>query len=341
MSILITCADEYLGYALTSHFCNNPSVRPHLRVLCRDEKKCGQLRHQGVDVRSTDYKHPDILMLAMRNVAYLILVVGDHPDRVDQSRRILQLAARSGISSIILLSHIGALCANPSSTLRDYALVEDELYNADCAWTILRTDWLQQHFHLWTSYVEKKRAFPLPMDGSIEFSPIDIQDVCESAETLVTTSDCKGNKTMTGELQAQYAGQVYTLTGPRSVNGKTLLQSLSQATRFPRFQYHLMRPMDFQYYFSLLPKDVYFDARIKADQARLYQADNPRRPTYASVVFGFPSEKQVASMLDYFEWVGHTLSSICVPHVHLLTGNPPRSMDGFFTEHANSFKPLV
>ncbi|KAI8064444.1 hypothetical protein BC940DRAFT_276929 [Gongronella butleri] len=350
MSILITSADQFIGYAVTSHLARYARVRPHLRVLCQDEKPCGHLRTHGVDVRVSDYAHPHHLSLAMRNLAHLVLVVGDHPNRVDHARRILRVAARSGVPSIILVSHVGALCGSFNSSLRDYALIEEELCAMDCPWTILRLDWLQQSFHLWAAFIEKQRVFPLPMAPSVEFCPVDIQDVCECIDALVLTTGHGADETVVDqgrrvamELHDQHNGQVYTLTGPRMVDGKQLVQMMGTATGYPRFRYQMIRPMDLQYYLRFLQKDIHFDARLKKDKTRLHQASpmGADATAYRAIVFGLPSERQIQGILDYFDWIGSTSSSICVPHVHLLTGKPPRSMDAFFNEHANSFKPLV
>lgn len=149
--LLISNADSYLGHSLTSHLASDPQIRTQLRILCQDDTQCKNFKKQGIDVRKTDYVNPHYLSLAMRNVTHLVLVIGNHVDRVSHARTLCRVASRSGVGSILLLSHVGALCPNLTSSLMDYALVEDEIYNTDCAWTILR--------YKKTSYINNYNVF--------------------------------------------------------------------------------------------------------------------------------------------------------------------------------------
>ncbi|KAI8092728.1 uncharacterized protein BX664DRAFT_327983 [Halteromyces radiatus] len=338
--LLISNADQYIGHCITSHLAYDPNIRSQLRVLCQNLIPCKQFMNQDIDVHQVDYHHPHQLSVAMRNVDHLVLVIGDNKDRVIHAKRLCQVALRSGIKSIILVSHVGALCSNLTSSLSDFALVENEIYNADCAWTILRCDWIQQYFHLWTTYTEKNRSFPLPMDATTEFCPIDILDVCESVASLLLLQQKNNITKIVDALDDQHIGQVYTLTGPRMINGKKLMKSLINATHYSSYRFLQVRPMDLQYYLKYLPKDIWFDARLKRDRYRMHY-DDFGSYSYRSNIFGPPSDLQIQTFLDYFNWIFNTSSSICIPHVRLLTGKTPRSLDAFFKENANSFKPRV
>ncbi|KAI8328502.1 hypothetical protein BC941DRAFT_444804 [Chlamydoabsidia padenii] len=271
--LLISNADSYIGYSLTSHLASYPHLKCQLRVLCQDDTQCKNFRNQGIDVRKTDYTNPHQLSLAMRKVSHLVLVVGNQVNRVTHARNLCRVASRSGVNSIILLSHVGALCPNLTSSLMDYALVEDEIYNTDCAWTILRLDWIQQYFHLWSTYTERHRTFPLPIDVNTEFCPIDIQDVCECVSALLLDGTTINNVEIVDVLNDQHVGQVYTLTGSQMLDGKRLIQSLINATKYSAYRYTQIRPMDLQYYLEFLQKDILFDARLKNDQSRVIWDD--------------------------------------------------------------------
>ncbi|CAO3589317.1 unnamed protein product [Absidia cylindrospora] len=346
--LLISSADQYIGYCITSHLAQDPTVKSQLRILCQDDRLCMNFKNQGIDVRKTDYEHPHYLSLAMRNVDHMVLVIGNQVERVTYARNLCRVALRSGVKSIVLISNVGSLCPSLNSPLNDYALVEDEICNMDCAWTILRTDWIQQYFHLWASFAEKHRQFPLPMDASTEFCPIDIQDVCESISSLLLEKGSRNDGSKIGmttkvvdSLDDRHNGQVYTLTGPQMVNGKKLMRSLIDATHYSAYQYLQMRPMDLQYYLQFLQTDIYFDARLKRDRARVFR-DDFQSNGYRFNIIKQPtrSDIQIPEMIDYFDWVSSTSSSINVPHVYLLTGKSPRSLDAFFLENAISFKPL-
>ncbi|KAI8337635.1 hypothetical protein BC941DRAFT_39981 [Chlamydoabsidia padenii] len=336
--ILITNADHYIGHSITSHLCSHyPDIRSQLRILCQNDTQCAHFRKHGIDVRQVDYQHPHYLSLAMRKVDHVVLVVGSHMDRVTSAKNICRVAQRSGIKSIIPISHVGALCPDMTSSLMDYALIEEEIINTvDCAWTILRTDWIQQDFHLWTTHAERYRTFPLPINANTEFCPIDIQDVCESVSSLLLNQD--ETATIVDELDDLHVGQVYTLTGPQVVNGKDIIQSLVIATHYPTWRFMQIRPMDLRDYLYHLQTNIFFDARLKKDRARILMDDCG---TYRFNIIKAPSQsdQQVQDFLDYFDWVSHTSSSIFIPHVQLLTNKSPRSMDAFFLDNAISFKP--
>jgi hypothetical protein len=199
------------------------------------------------------------------------------------------------------------------------------------------------------------------MDAATEFCPIDIQDVCECVSALVL------DETATEILEAlddQHVGQVYTLTGAQMLDGKQLMQSLIDATHYSAFRYTHIRPMDLQYYLQFLQNDILFDARLKKDRSRII-GDDFTSHAYRLTITKAPSRSgkkkmllsgtfflgnqltlhcsfvdlQIQDFLDYFDWVARTSSSIDVPHVRLLTGKPPRSLEAFFLENANAFKP--
>lgn len=195
------------------------------------------------------------------------------------------------------------------------------------------------------------------MDAATEFCPIDIQDVCECIAALLLDETATE---IVEVLDDQHVGQVYTLTGAQMLDGKQLMQSLIDATHYSAFRYSHIRPMDLQYYLQFLQKDILFDARLKKDRSRVIGDDftthayrfnitkAPSRSGNTSPLLPFTAinspcfvlvDLQIQDFLDYFDWVARTSSSIDVPHVYLLTGKTPRSIEAFFLENANVFKP--
>lgn len=51
--------------------------------------------------------------------------------------------------------------------------------------------------------------------------------------------------------------------------------------------------------------------------------------------------KQIQTILDYFDWVQKTSSSVCVPHASMITNLSRKPLRLFFEENANMFKPRV
>ncbi|KAI9487916.1 hypothetical protein BDB00DRAFT_947798 [Zychaea mexicana] len=334
--ILITSADHYIGHCVTSHLARYDYLRKQLRVLCQDKAPCLNFVNKGIDVRQIDYMHPNDLALAFQGVDHMILAIGNEADRVACCERLCQAASRSGVKSIVCISHVGAVSSD-HETLGHYASIEDEVITSECQWTILRPDWIHQNFHFWSTHVEKNRHLPLPIPESAEICPLDITDLCRAVENLLITAD---KKDIRPELIDDHVGQVYTLTGPQAVNGKQLVYLLSKTTGFEKFEYRYVRPMDTAYYLDDLPKDIWFDARVKHEKSQIY-SDSLDGYDYRTRLLRAPTPTQTKTFLEYFDWVHNQAGSLCVPHVSIITALPPRSIRKFFQENANSFKPRI
>ncbi|CAO3651461.1 hypothetical protein BJ944DRAFT_271058 [Cunninghamella echinulata] len=340
--LLITEADQYLGYSIASHLARYTFLRNKIRLLCKNKKACINFEKKGMDVRMVDYTHPHHLSLAMRGVDYMILAVGHDNNRVQISKHLCQMAVQSGVKSIILLSHVGAV-SHLHESLKQYAEIEEAVINTDCQWTILRPDWIHQNFHLWASFVEKNRYLPLPISEEVEFCPIDITDICKVIEHLIVNhhhENTDGQKEFKQQLEDYHVGQIYTLTGSQIVQPKSLVQMLSQATGYTKLEYKWTRPMDLAYYLQDLKRDIWFDARLKQENAQIYR-DEFDAFDYRSKAYSAPTATQIQTFLDYFDWIQNTSSSICVSHAPMITSLPCRPLRKFFQENANTFKPRV
>ncbi|KAI9473472.1 MAG: hypothetical protein EXX96DRAFT_578149 [Benjaminiella poitrasii] len=337
--ILITSADQYIGYAITSHLAQyEPLRRQQLRILCENKQNCYGFANTGIDVRQVDYSHPNPIAHAMRGVDHIVLTIDSSVDRVERARMICNLAAHSEVSSIVCISHIGSTSHNKQyESLQEFNEIEQIVINSPCQCTILRLDFVQQYFHLWSNYAEKHRAMILPVAEDKDICPIDIGDVCKVVEMLLIDNT---NYLSRPCLEDRHDGQVYMLTGPEAINGKRLVELLSLTTGFRQFKFVFSRPMDISYYLGGLGKDVLFDARLKHERSQIYH-DTFQENEYRNKAYNCPSEKQIQIFLDYFNWVQHTSGSICVPHTSTLTNSPCQTLQTFFEENANSFKPRV
>src|SRR6478735_1740611 len=99
--LLITCADDYLGYCITSHLSQSAALCPDMRVLCQETNaNLPWLRNfakKGIDVLSVNYEHPNDLSKAMRNVDQVVLIMSNHPNRVERSQHVYNIASKSGV----------------------------------------------------------------------------------------------------------------------------------------------------------------------------------------------------------------------------------------------------
>ncbi|ORZ22122.1 hypothetical protein BCR42DRAFT_367797 [Absidia repens] len=342
--LLITEADQYMGYAIASHLGRIPHLRSSMRLLCKNKKVCLNFQNKGMDVCVVDYTHPHHISVALRGVDHIIIAVGYDADRVAMAKNLIQMANQSGIQSITLISHVGAVSSlQQHPTLQHYGDIEQMVVDSDCPWTILRAEWVHQYFHLWAPLVEKHGCVPLPITEDAELCPIDITDICKVIEHLVVEEKNEqgaGKLQWKAELDEQHHGQIYTLTGSQPTNPKALVQMLAQATGYKKMEYRGTRPMDLAYYLQDLKHDIWFDARLKQENARIYQ-DDLLGFNYRSKVLVAPTNTQIQTMIEYFDWVKTTSSSIIVPHAPMITSLPCRPLRKFFQENANLFKPRV
>ena len=135
--------------------------------------------------------------------------------------------------------------------------------------------------------MEKHRHLPLPIPESAEICPLDITDLCRAVEHIVLSGDKAKIRPV---IQDDHVGQVYTLTGPQTITGKQLVRLLSKATGFEKFDYRFVRPMDTAYYLEDLPKDIWFDARIKRERNQVY-CDDLKGYDYRTRILSPPTRK--------------------------------------------------
>lgn len=281
--LLITCADEYLGYCLTSHLAQNKHLREHMRVLCFKGDKVpaclANFRAKRIDVFPVDYAHPNDLSRAMRHVDQMILCVSHHPDRVQHAQQLCKIAAQSGVQSILYLSHVGAL-TETYSALGDYGQIEKYLIQLDTIkWTIMRLDWIQQYFHYWSCQVEADKQLKMPLKRGVGISPVHMADLCDIVSRMVI-----GKEGFRKQLEEHHVGQVYTITGPEKLTPEEIIKQMANATQFEGYKYQTIRPMDTQYYLKELSHNIWFDERLKRDERCIYH-DTLEESLYAKVVF--------------------------------------------------------
>ncbi|CEP12515.1 hypothetical protein [Parasitella parasitica] len=267
--LLITCADDYLGYCIASHLSQFTALCSEMRVLYQEKSSklpwLFSFARKGIDVFAVDYSHPNNLSKAMRKVDHVILVMSNHPNRVEYCQNICNVASKSGVKSIIFLSHQGAQ-SEQHDALYDYGRVEDHLVSMqDMGWVILRLEFIQQYFHLWSHQVEVSGNMALPLSSDTELCPIDISDVCAVISAFMVQ-----NGELTACLNDYHAGQVYTLTGPEAVTSKSIVEMMSNATTFKLHRCLMVRPMDTVYYLKELRRNVWFDERLKRERSAAY-----------------------------------------------------------------------
>ncbi|KAI8970680.1 hypothetical protein BDB01DRAFT_814718 [Pilobolus umbonatus] len=333
--LLVSAADEYMGFCITSHLLQLGKLSKYMRILCKTNTKRSILKHQfkekRMEIWPVDHDDTNQLSLAMRNVDVLVMAIGNESKRVEECLQLSQVATQSGVRSIVLVSHIGA--SQSCRALDDYAKIEADMIkqciDTETSYVILKLDMIQQYFHLLSVQIEATKSIRLPLKPSASICPISIHDVCHTIESLIT--DQQGE--LMNEILPEHKGQLYCLTGPSAINSEDVLTYLTESTGYQEYTNMLIRPMEMRYYLQNLHHDVWFDARIKAEKANT--------PEYGSIVYDAPTDTFINSHVDYFEWVNSTNGSFVTPHVEFITSRTPMSLRTFFHTYANEFKPRV
>lgn len=145
--------------------------------------------------RAFDWEQPETWAPALRGASALYLTY--HPDlampgAAERVRELSDLATRSGVRQIVLLSGRGEHQVWPS---------ERAVREAGGSFTILRCAWFMQNFsegHLLGPLLDGELAFPA---GATREPFIDCDDIADVAVAALTAP-------------AAHAGQIYDLTGP-------------------------------------------------------------------------------------------------------------------------------
>ncbi|CAM0135094.1 unnamed protein product [Umbelopsis sp. WA50703] len=313
---------------------HQPQIRNQLRLTYQDKSMCYNFERQGAQMVAIDYNNENSLAQAVRGIQHIVLAIGFEDQRVDFCKKLIQRASKSGVKSIIVVSHMGAISSS-HQTLKEFSEIEEEMFETAMDYVILRPDWINQNFHLWSSYIERYKKLPMSISAEVNLCPIDLEDVCQIVDNLLLDDG-----QIRPQLDAQHIGQVYTLTGPKHVSGKDLVNLLAKTTGYDKLLYQQVRRMDMSYYLNEIGRDIWFDARVKREKAQVYN-DELANYNYKSRVFGAPNSTQVQTYLDYLDYIQTNQGSTYSPHAEMLVKRPCKTVEQFFREHANDFKPRV
>jgi hypothetical protein len=140
---------------------------------------------------------------------------------------------------------------------------------------------------LWATQIEEIRSVNLPFQNNVEFCPIDITDICNVVQTMVTE---KKTGSLLSKIHDEYSSQIFILTGPEATNGEKIIQMLTSATQFSQLKYQHTRLMDVRYYLESLSRNISFYSRIKKEDSQRYR-DELDELEYRTKAYVAPNSK--------------------------------------------------
>jgi len=222
---------------------------------------------------------------------------------------------------VILLSNAAADSNEDSKYLHEFAEIEREFKNCGYNWNcILRTEFPQNWFHAWSRAVEDKGEFPLSTGQDRRFAPIRIEDISCAIKDIV-----RGNEN-SGVITKMWGGnrhnnQTYTLTGPESATGPRIVDELNRAVQ-ARVTFKDVDRNQMEQILRALRDE---DPQKKQDRGRYFE--------------GQPTDVQILSILDYFDYVKAGRADRTTDDLRKITGRDGQRVETFFKDHASEFRP--
>lgn len=289
-TILVTGATGNIGSGLVPNLLAQGET---VRALVRDPLKAAGLAEAGVELVRGDLDRPETLDAAFKGVDKVFLLTAPNPNQVTQAHNGIVAARRAGVSHLVRLSAgaIPVAVDAAARVTRQHAAIDAEITASGLAYTILRPHFFVQNLLIATRSIAADAALYLPAKNA-ELGMIDVRDVVEAA-TAVLTED-------------GHEGQIYVLTGPRSISFHDVAHALTTA---------------------LGTEVQYVD--VPAEAAR-----------EAMIDLGV-SEWVSDALNEYFQLFSEGLGDFTTPAVEALTGHAARSIDTFARDFAAAIKPAA
>jgi len=198
-TILISGATGTNGRALIAAL-SGKDVK--LRALVRNPETAKRLFPDQVELTEGDLADPSSLARAFEGVDKAYVVTAVLPNTIELFQNYYDAAKAAGVSQLVKFSGLGASTHSPSEVIRQHGATDDALRASGVPYTIIRPNSFHQNM-LWQSDgIAETDTFYLPL-GEAAQSTIDVRDIAEITETILTTDS--------------HVGQTYDLTGPESL----------------------------------------------------------------------------------------------------------------------------
>jgi len=328
--ICVTGCDYFGGHELARHLLNNQRRElENCRLVCagRHVERMRDLERQGAEVVQMNPEDKQQMEEIFRNCDCVILEPIPDQNRVDNTRRMLEAMKRSNVKHAILISCAGADANEKLRHLHEYCEIEKEFkncgFNCHC---IVRTEFTQNWFHAWSYPVEDKGQFPLSTGSDRKFAPIRIEDVCCAVKDILR-GDESGSAIVNVVGSNRHNKQTYTLTGPEALNGHKIVEELNRAVQG-------QGRVTFQDVDRNQMERILRALRDRARPQACDEDEDPRRHFE-----GQPTEVQVQTILDYFDYVKSGKADRTTDDLRKITGRDGQRLESFFRDHANEFRP--
>jgi uncharacterized protein YbjT (DUF2867 family) len=216
-TILVSGATGTVGSEVIKQLSSHKDV--NIKVAARSVEKIKNLEAAKVKAVSIDYKKPESLKEALKNVDKLFLLTPDVPNAHELASNLVNEAKRAGVRYIVKQSIMGADEGAEVGTMRLHREAEKIIEESEIAYTFLRPNEFMQNFiNFHSPSIKSNGAFYLPM-ANAKVSVVDVRDIAAVAV-----------KALTENGDNKYNNKTYLITGPEALSYHQMAELFSNAT---------------------------------------------------------------------------------------------------------------
>jgi uncharacterized protein YbjT (DUF2867 family) len=186
------------------------------RAVVRNDAAAQRIRDLGGEPVRADMTQPETLAEHMRGISKLFLLTPGEPNQVEVQNRLVDLAKRSDVESIVKLSVYTAEPQSPCSISRWHWHNDEYLKASGVDWTILYPHtFMQNQAMQFGQTIREHDLMRAAVGPDKRFSMIDVRDVADVAAGVLTTEG--------------HGGESYLITGPEALSYADCAEKLSAA----------------------------------------------------------------------------------------------------------------
>ncbi len=281
MKVNVMGATGNLGSRVIRELLKQGAIATDIIASTRHPEKASELAQRGVEVRRADYEDPQSLKEAFLGTDVLLLIPSSAPvePRIQQHFNALEAAKQSKVGRVLLTSILAATSTSKFLITPFTLYSESKLCSSGLEWTILRNCLYLDPVAQWVPKLIQMGYLPYPVKkGRVAY--ISRDDLARALAAACLGSD--------------RSGQIYQLTGNKSLSMPELAQTISQVTG----------------------KHCEFKSVSEDEFADICRADN------------LP-ELMIEVLTSMYRAVDNEEFDIVTDHVERLTGTPPESVESY------------
>jgi len=322
-TLVITAADYCLGYHVADHVTER--YRKHFDkfvVTCVHPDRCEHLKKKA-DVVKINPNEEQTYKDAFEGASWILFFTEPESGRVQAANRAIDAMKKANVNNVMMISMDAADCADPKELpyIAEFKEMEEKLCATMKNHVIVKCSLIQHMLHLHAPYVTKNYTFPMTLPEDVKFVPVHLDDVMDACVAIVKDGIEK------------HRSQSYTLTGPEEVTGPKAASVLTKAVQSPKeIQYEQISRSDMEKYLKSLRDSI---GKQSSEKDKDSEGDHDH---LGRKFKGQPTDHQIHTYVEEMEWL-KAGGSKKMDDLKKLIGREGHSLENFFSDHKNEFRP--